>query len=179
VTDVPVPPSQNVWYVIRTHPRQELRVQQNLRAGGIESFVPMMRAPRTRRARKYTNAAPLFPQYLFGRFDLAPRLHDVCFTRGVHSVVHAGSRPATIDDGFIGLLRSRMDANGLIQVGEPLQPGERVIVADGPFLALAGVVERMLPERERVIVLLTAVQAAVRVQLAADDVRRISPPPSA
>ncbi len=96
------------------------------------------------------------------------------FTRGVHSIVHAGGSPATIDDGVIALLRARMDANGLIRIGEPLQPGERVVIADGPFLTLAGVVERVLSERARVIVLLTAVEAGVRVDVAVDDIRRVS-----
>jgi transcriptional antiterminator RfaH len=165
---------QPAWYVIRTHARHELRADQNLRAGGIDSFLPMIRAPRSRRYYQYSSATPLFPQYLFARFDLAARLHDVSFTRGVQSVVYAGSSPASIDDGFIALLRSRIDPTGLIRIGEPLQPGERVIVADGPFLELAGIVERVLPERERVIVLLTAVEASVRLDLTTDAVRRVS-----
>jgi transcriptional antiterminator RfaH len=176
VTDSYTPSSRNVWYAIRTHPQHEVRVDQNLGVGGIESFLPMIRARRSRRYYQYRSATPLFPQYLFARFDVGLRLHDVCFTRGVHSVVQSGARPAPIDDRVIALLQARMDANGLVRIGEPLHPGERVIIADTPFHTLSGVVERVLPERERVIVLLTSVHAAVRVDVAAEVVRRASAP---
>jgi transcriptional antiterminator RfaH len=176
VTNPHTSSSRNDWYAIRTHPKQEVRADQNLRVGGIESFLPMIRAPRSRRYYQYSSATPLFPQYLFARFDPARRLHDVSFTRGVQSVVHVGPRPAAIDDGVIRLWQARMDDHGLIRIGEPLRPGERVIVADSPFITLAGVVERVLPERERVIVLLTAVQSAFRVDVALEAVRRVSAP---
>ena len=95
------------------------------------------------------------------------------FTRGVQAPVRVGDQLATVDDAVVVFLRGRMDGDGLIRVGEPLRPGERVIIENGPFAALLGVVERVFPERERVLVLLAAIRAPVRVELAVDSVRRL------
>ena len=164
--------SSTSWYVIRTHPRQEFRAEQNLAAGAIDVFLPKMRARRPHRCAS-AEATPLFPQYLFGRFDLEARLRHVMFTRGVQAPVRVGDQLATVDDAVVVFLRGRMDGDGLIRVGEPLRPGERVIIENGPFAALLGVVERVFPERERVLVLLAAIRAPVRVELAVDSVRRL------
>jgi transcriptional antiterminator RfaH len=172
VPDLHLRPPQGTWHVVRTHPRQEIRAEQNLESGGIESFLPRMRAVRSRRHSRHVAATPLFPQYIFARFDPAARLHDVSFTRGVQGLVHVGGSLAVVEDAVIAVLRSRVGADGLVRVGEPLQPGEKVIIADGPFAALAGVVERVLPEKERVTLLLTAVHASIRVDLAAESVLR-------
>ncbi len=161
-------PSTPDWYVIRTHPRQEFRAEQNLQTGGIEVFLPRISA---RRARRRADVAPLFPQYLFARFEPGTRLHDVSFTRGVQAPVRVGADLATVDDAAVGFLRSRVRADGLIRVGEPLHPGEKVVIEHGPFAALAGLVERIVPEQERVIVLLTAVKSPMRVEVDAQWVR--------
>lgn len=161
------------WYVVRTHPRQEIRAQQNLDAGGIETFLPKMHGRRSRRGAGEMEGAPLFPQYLFARFDLRMRLRDVSFARGVQALLRTGATLAVVDHAVVEFLRSRVDADGLIRVGAPLRPGEEIVIEDGPFAALVGVVERFVPERERVTVLLTAVQWPYRVDVPADAIRRL------
>jgi transcriptional antiterminator RfaH len=168
--------SPQVWYVIRTHPRQEFRAEQNLQAGGIEVFLPRISARRSGRSQRYTEVAPLFPQYLFAQFEPDARLHDVVFTRGVQAPLRVGADLAIVDDTAVAFLRSRVRADGLIRVGEPLQPGEKVVIEEGPFAALVGVVERFVSERERVIVLLSAVRTPFRVDLGAESVRRLPQP---
>ena len=161
------------WFVLRTHPRQEFRAEHNLRSGGIEVFLPRVSARHARRVARLGDTAPLFPQYLFARFDLEARLHDVTFTRGVQAAVRVGADLAIIDDGPIAFLKSRVGADGLIPIGEPLRPGEKVIIEEGPFAALVGVVERCCSERDRVTVLLTTVRAPLRLELGLRSVRRL------
>lgn len=166
-------PSVPAWYVVRTHPREELRSECNLQNGKIETFLPRMRARRARR-QSHPAVLPLFPQYLFARFDPVESLHDVCFTRGVQTVLRVGAVLATVDDSAVEFLRARMDETGLIPVGEPLQPGERVVIEDGPFAQLIGVVERHLSDRERVTIFLSTVTTTFRLELPVESVRRLS-----
>jgi transcriptional antiterminator RfaH len=175
VSELPCFPSAEAWYVIRTHAKQEFRAEHNLQAGRIEVFLPRMAARRTRRDQHYTEVVPLFPQYLFARFAANARLHDVLFTRGVQAPLRVGGDLAIVDDEAIGFLRSRVGDDGLVRVGEPLQPGERVVIEEGPFAALAGVVERFVPEHERVVVLLSTVRTPLRLDLTAQSVRRLTP----
>jgi transcription elongation factor/antiterminator RfaH len=163
------------WHVIRTHAKQELRAEQNLRAGRIEVFLPRMAVRRTRRDHRYSEVVPLFTQYLFARFDPETRLHDVTFTRGVQAPLRIGAELAIVDDEVIEFLRARVREDGLIHVGTALQPGERVMIEDGPFAALVGIVERVLSERERVLVLLSTVRTPLRLDLEIASVRRLSP----
>jgi transcription antitermination factor NusG len=162
----------DVWYVIRTHPRQEFRAAENLRSCGIEIFLPRIHAPGSRRSR-HTEPAALFPQYLFAQFDVQTRLRDVVFTRGVQVPLRIGSALAIVDDSMVAFLRSRVGEDGLIRIGEPLQPGERVMIEDGPFAALVGIVERIMSERERLIVLLATVRTPLRVEVEIQSVRRV------
>jgi transcriptional antiterminator RfaH len=174
VPDVPLVSSPHDWYVIRTHQRQEFRAEQHLRAGGIEVFLPRMAARRSRRDQRYTEVVPLFAQYLFARFEPTGRLHDVLFTRGVQAPLRVGDDLAMVDGEAVDFLRSRIGEDGLVRVGEPLRPGERVMIEEGPFAALAGIVERLVPDRERVIVLLSTVRTPLRLDLGIDSVRRVA-----
>jgi transcription antitermination factor NusG len=117
---------------------------------------------------------PLFPQYLFGHFEMDASLHDVDFTRGIHSVLSIGGAFATVDDNVIALLRARAGSDGLIRIGEPLTPGDRVLIESGPFASLTAVVERILSGRERVCVLLSTVHLGLRVELANHCVKRLA-----
>jgi transcriptional antiterminator RfaH len=164
--------SDQRWHVLRTHPRQEFRTEQNLQAGGIDVFLPCVAPDPTGRghARKIQ---PMFPQYLFARFQAEARLNDVSFTRGVQAPLRIGETLAVVEDTVIEFLQSRVESDGLIHVGKPLEAGDAVIVEDGPFAALVGIVERCVSSRERVIVLLTALSTPVRVDLAVHAVRRI------
>jgi transcriptional antiterminator RfaH len=166
------------WYVIRAHHKQEARAEVNLSIGGVETFLPWVR-PASRRRARVTPREALFPQYLFARFDPGDSLHDVTFTRGVQSIVSIGGQLATVSDEVIEFFRSRIDEHGLIPIGRRLERGDRVEIESGPLADLTGVVERNLPARERVIVLLTSVGCPMRVELPADHLRIAPATPSA
>lgn len=76
-------------------------------------------------------------------------------------------------DSIVNFLGSRLRDDGLIDIGEPPQPGERVVIQDGPFAALVGIVERFVSDRERVIALLASVRIPVRLGVEARVVRRL------
>src|SRR5256885_1737905 len=88
------------WYVVHTKPRQEERANNNLRAWGVETLNPKLR---TRRYNEFTGAPstitqPLFPRYIFARFNADKQLAKIWFTRGVHEVVCFGRSPALVDE---------------------------------------------------------------------------------
>src|SRR5688572_13188689 len=132
------------WYAIHTHPKQENRAESNLQAWNVETFFPKIKDCRFN---EFTGAPsyfikPLFPGYLFARFELESMLHKVRFTRGVHSVVCIGIEPAPVDDRVIEIIVAQIDAAGFVKIGEDLDPGTRVLIQAGPFKGLTGVFER-------------------------------------
>jgi transcriptional antiterminator RfaH len=152
------------WYVIRTHWRQESRAELGLRAEGLTTFLPRLRRRRGRLTAA-ADAEPLFPQYLFGRFDAEASLRLVSYMRGVQSVVTLGGYLATIDGDSIALLESHTGSDGCISPGHNLHRGDHVRIDSGPLMSLRGVIEHELPARTRVAILLTNLSANVHVQV--------------
>ena len=157
------------WYVVRTQYHKADRAELNLAAAGFTTFMPRIRA---KTATRTPQTVPLFPQYLFARFNAVKSLRLVTFMTGVSYVVTFAGEPASVDDEVIELLRSRMEADGCIRVGERLYPGDQVYIKSGPFAAMLGVVERNLSAKERVLVLLSTISASVRVELPREAVQR-------
>src|SRR5258705_12699899 len=73
------------WYVVHTKYREEERADNNLRSWEVLTFYPQIRARRVNQfSGKITELAkPLFPGYLFARFDASKLLSKVHYTRGV------------------------------------------------------------------------------------------------
>jgi transcriptional antiterminator RfaH len=159
------------WYVLQTKPRQESRAEANLRSWGIETLAPKLRERRrSRDGEPSYRATPLFPNYLFARFDAGTHAAKVRLTRGVHRLVGFGECATAVDDAIVGLIKSRMSEDGLVRPPE-LAPGDQVEIVDGPLRSLVGVFERHLSARDRVIVLLATLGCPVRVELAGTAIR--------
>ena len=162
------------WYVLQTKPKQEARAEANLRTANIETLAPKLR----QRDYSHRNAlpnriVPLFPNYLFARFDAAVLLSKIRLTRGIQRVVGFGEYATPIEDGVIELIRSRIDENGLVDQPE-MRPGDTVEIVDGPFRSLVGVFERYTCARERVVILLTTIGYQRRVDLESTVVKTVA-----
>jgi transcriptional antiterminator RfaH len=162
------------WYVVHTKPKQEERVNNNLMAWGVETLNPKLKA---RRYNQFTGAAsyvtqPLFPRYLFAKFNANKLLPKIWFTRGVHAVVSFGGSPASIDDEIIQIIHAQIDESGFVRIGENLKRGDKVIIKAGPLKNFMGVFERDLKGNERVMVLLPAISYQGRVVVNRDLIEK-------
>jgi transcriptional antiterminator RfaH len=163
------------WYVVHTNPKQEERAARNLSAWGIEVFSPRVKQ---RRYNQFTGlptyvTQPLFPRYVFARFDAGELLNKVWFTRGVHNVVSFGGNPLAVEEELIEVIRWQSDKNGFVRLGEELRYGDKVIIKEGPMKNFIGVFERELKEEERVMILLTTVNFQGRVEVDKECVKKI------
>jgi transcriptional antiterminator RfaH len=163
------------WYAIRTHPKQEARAESNLRAWQLEIFAPAFRESRWNQANSSTSHSikPLFPQYIFARFDLESMLQKVRFTRGVHSVVTFGDRPAPVEDEIISIIKSRIGKDGLISFDDDLKTDDEVLITDGHFKSMCGVFERDMRDSDRVMVLLKTLNYQAHVIVERSLVRKL------
>lgn len=155
------------WYATYTHGRHEKRVAALLEQRGIESFLPLRArheqwSDRTRRV-----LWPLFPSYVFARFDLRD-LARVLGVTGVVTVVKVGPTPVPIADDEIEnirLLTRAVDSHGLEPELEPYAVvGARVRVGAGPLAGVEGVVVQRRG-RTRVLVGLEAVGQGISVEV--------------
>ena len=166
------------WYAINTKPGQEDRADSNLKAWQVETFNPRFRE---RRHNQYSGKVthlikPLFPQYIFARFNAYRMFNKVSYTRGVHAVVSFGGWPTPVDDEVIEMLRSRTAEDGLVRMEESLKPGDKVMVKGGAFKDLTGVFERGVSDIDRVSILLSCVSYQGRIIVDRDSVEKINGP---
>ena len=164
------------WFAICTNAKQEDRAYHNLHAWGVECFNPKIKEYRRN---QFTGVAtklpkPLFPRYIFARFSASRSLHKISYTRGVQRVVSFDDKPTPIDDEVIALLQARVDTEGFMRVGEPLKPGDKVRVKDGPWKALVGVVERQHKSNERIMILLDSLKFQSRLTIEKHWVEKIN-----
>jgi transcription elongation factor/antiterminator RfaH len=167
------------WYAVHTKQQQEERVHLNLQAWGVESLSPKMKE---RRPNPFTGvpvfiSKPLFPRYIFARFE-ARNLHKIVFTRGVHSVVSFDGVPTSIDDEIITLIKDRIGADGFVPTAEELRDGDKVIIKDGPLKDLVGIFQHRVKDSDRVMILLTAINFQGRVMVERDSIKKASPAPA-
>lgn len=164
------------WYVVHTNPKQEDRADSNLRCWGVETLHPKLK---TRRVNEFTGVPtyitkPLFPRYLFAKFDARRQLAKISFTRGVHHVVSFGGQATPVEDEIIQIISARIDQNGFVKVGEDLKQGDKVVIKAGPLRDFEGVFERELNDSDRISVLLTTISYQGRVVVNRELLERAS-----
>lgn len=162
------------WYVLRSKPHKEAIVWQQVRSHGLETFYPRIQVqPTNPRARK---VRPYFPGYLFVRVNLA-EVGLSTFQWMPHAVglVCFGGEPAPVPDELITALRRHVKeviaAGGELFYG--LEPGDRVVVRDGPFAGYEAIFDTRLDGTDRVRVLLKMLNDRyVAMELSAGQLKR-------
>lgn len=162
------------WFAIHTKPREEPRARRFLDLAGITTFLPRLLVSHRHGSRRWQAAEPLFPGYLFARFPPAPGvLSAVRWTPGVKHVLWESARPTPVPDGVVAYLQARAEATGVIVPGPRFTPGMRVRIRTGPLEYLEGIIDRPVPGRLRVRVLLELLRTVVPVEVDIDDLEKV------
>jgi transcription antitermination factor NusG len=158
------PASDNyLWFALQTRSRYEHFVAAMLSGKGYEPFLPVYTCRRRWSDRIKDFELPLFPGYLFCRFDPRNRL-PILMTPGVIQVVGAGKTPVPVDEGEITAIQILM-GSGL--PGRPwayLQVGQRVRIERGPLAGVEGTLTGFRG-RYRLVMSVTLLQRSVAVEV--------------
>lgn len=130
------------WYALKVHTRSETDASSALKSLGFLSYCPTVPERRRYCDRMKTVTVPVFPGYVFCRFDLG-RKSKVLNSIAVEYIVGFGAKPAAIPEEQIVSLRRVIDNGGASMPF--LRAGQRVRVIHG---ALAGVEGILLKEPE-------------------------------
>jgi len=159
------------WYVARTKPRKEREAAAALTGRGVEVYLPMLRKTRARTGRREWE--PLFPCYLFARFEVPS--YSWLAVRSAPYVAyflgHAGL-PSALPDGFVETLRIRLEQANRGGGPTPFRPGEQVVITQGPFRYLSAVFDRRLSASGRSRVLVQILRRLVPVELPEEYLRK-------
>ena len=135
-----IPTSNCAWYALRVQSKFEGRVSIALRAKGYEEFPALYRGQKKWADRVKETEVPLFPGYVFCRFDPGERLLPILTTPSVMKIIGAGSVPIPIADEEISAIQTVI-RSGLHSRSVPIvNVGCRVLVERGPLKGIEGIV---------------------------------------
>jgi len=163
------------WYCVHTRPQKEEQAAGYCRETlGLETYYPRLRRQKTIRRVRRVVTGPLFPRYLFCRFDLAPHYRAVRYAPEVIDVVSFGGNPAVVEDALIEELRGWAgEGVDVITLQPSLRPGDRVEITDGPMRGLQAVILHGRDDRERVTVLLSILECRAQMMISRTQLARI------
>lgn len=161
------------WFVAQLRPGGLARAVINLNRQGFATFAPWRATRRQLRGRWTDQKAPLFPGYVFVRFEQAAENWRVINnTFGVaRLLVQDIRRPAPLPRALIEALHARCDSHHSLQPVEQLAVGDRVRILSGPFAEFVTRIEE-IEDAARVRVLLQVLGGQVMSSLDARIIAR-------
>ena len=159
------------WYALQIQSKRGSLASTTLCGKGYEAYLPLYHSQRRWSDRVKQLDLPLFPGYMFCRFDVRARL-PILTAPGVIGVVGAGKTPIQVDDDEIEAIRA------VLRSGLPAQPwpflgiGSKVYIERGPLAGVEGIVTNT----EKVYLLVVSVsllQRSVAVEIEREWARPI------
>ena len=158
------------WYAIRVQSKFENQASTALRGKGYEEFLPLDHSRRQWSDRVKELDLPLFPGYLFCRFDLHDRLLPILTTPGVISILGAGKVPIPVADEEIATIRAVLGSGLAAQPCPFLNAGASVYIERGPLAGIEGIVTN-LNKKHTLVISVTLLQRSVAVEIDREWVR--------
>ena len=161
------------WHVLHVRPNCERKTSTFLTYRGFEIFLP---TERRLAARKKEVAVPLFPGYVFCRFDPG-NLVPILSAPGIVQILSRDHRPEPVPTAEIFALQSLARANRSMQAGPLYAAGEPVRIVAGPLAGVEGAILRDAG-RARLIVSVSILNRSVVAEIDRDLIGTTSFRPS-
>lgn len=162
------------WYLIHTKMRQEHLALENLERQGFECYLPLIRAEKLLRGALQVVQEALFPRYLFIRLGTGLESQSwspIRSTTGVSRLVTFGQTPAKIGDELVAGIRAQTESPEVQR--RHFEPGEQVVVTDGPFAGVEAIYQ-MADGEGRVMLLLNILSKQVKMTVPPSHIRKVN-----
>lgn len=162
--------AQMLWYALRVRTKCEKVAESALIQRDIVNYLPLYRTITQWSDRVKTNFVPLFPGYIFAKFD-RQKLYSLSTIPDFMYIVGRGNVPEPLDELEITAVKQ------LVSMGTGIVPwpfctaGELVEVIRGPLAGLQGVYLRTKSE-DRLIISIPLLQRSVSTEIESYNVRR-------
>jgi transcriptional antiterminator NusG len=156
------------WFALWTRSRHEPLVCRELERRGFEIFLPTISRWSTWKDRRKKIRWPLFPGYVFARFDPCAWL-SVVNCNGVAGIVSFGGEAAPVPDDEIESIRRVVQSELPCDPCPLVREGAIVEVIRGPLTGLTGRLIRIGPHA-RLVVSVQCVNQSLSVQVEASDI---------
>lgn len=163
------------WFVIQTKPKKEEEARSYLSMKGLEVFNPLIENFSIRNGRITKEYRPLFPSYIFGKFDLEQDYSLVRWGRGVKKVLGiGGDYPTPVSEEVVEIIKKRTDSGGVVKKSYHFEANDRIRVKSGPLKDLLGIFDRWVSDTDRVRILLNCVGYQPSIELHFSMVEKVA-----
>ncbi len=156
-------PSREQWYALQLRTRWEASTATLLSGKGYQTFLPTFNTLKRVRGKSCDVKAPLFPGYLFCRFDALKRL-PVLLTPGVVTVVGRGRIPIPVEDSEIEAVQKVVSTGLQVEPWPYLEVGQLVRIDDGALCGIQGVLIGFKGAR-RIVVSVSLLRRSVALEI--------------
>jgi len=160
------------WYCVHAKAKRESSVANFLEdTYDLETFCPLFEKVKVIRRVKRKVTLPLFPGYLFCRFEFAKYYRAVRYAHHALGLVSCGGKPVIVHDEIVAQLKDQIgDLMVSAAMDDQLREGDQVKVLGGPMQGMGGTVLKELGDSDRVAVLMTLLNGDVRVVISRSQV---------
>jgi len=151
------------WFGVHTRSNHEKVTATVLSHKGYEHYLPTYKSKKRWSDRVVETDKPLFPGYVFCRFDPKVRL-PILTTPGVISVVGFGNDPAPIDNAEIEAVQAVINSGLHAEPCPFLREGQHIRVTQGSLTGLEGILVRKKSEW-RMVVSIAMLQRSISVEI--------------
>jgi transcriptional antiterminator RfaH len=127
--------AENIWVLIYTKARQEIKANENLQKQGFKTFLPLISPNNKDSGINYP--VPIFPRYLFAQINLTSDNWTVINSSyGVSQIVMFSEEFTPIPNNIIKFIQNKLDESGIYKeevLEVDYQKGDSVYIKDGGF----------------------------------------------
>ena len=162
------------WYILQYKPNSHHQATKNLNKQGFETFLPFHSTTSRKASRFISTAQPLFPGYMFIRFDKTESdWHKINNTFGVSRLITFNTVLKSIPTAFVNNLMKQYDLSGELFPVKKLNKGDRVKVLKGPFANFIATVETYETE-QRIWILMDLMGRKAKIQTHSDVIQPLN-----
>lgn len=156
-------PSGDQWYALQLRTRWESSTAAVLSNKGYQTFLPTYQTLRRGRGRSVEVQAPLFPGYLFCRFNVFDRL-PLLITPGVVAVVGNGRTPIPVENSELEAIRKMVSTGLRIEPCPYLEVGQLIRIEDGALSGVEGILTAFRGAH-RIVVSISLLRRSVALEI--------------
>lgn len=160
------------WRVAYVKPRNEKALARECQNAGVSYYLPLYekRARRRDNNKVRKTVLPLFPGY-FPFVDDNGGKTKLKQTSRVVDILDIDDQQRFVED--LAQIWRAVNSGAAVEAAPCFEQGQRVRVKQGPLQGLCGTVNRVNPDKPRLVIAVDALHMAVEVEIESDDVESL------
>lgn len=161
------------WYVLYTRPKFEKKICMEMDYLHFENYLPLRSVIRRWSDRIKKIEEPLFSSYIFVKTDHRKGV-NLLQIPGVVKFITTEGKPAVVSSSEIDRIRLIETQGSDIQSEQYYSEGDLVMIKQGAFAGMKGVLIRRMNKQGRFLIKLPLLKQAVSIEVSVDDLMEVA-----